>query len=90
MSAPKFPLGRLYITANAHATLSANAVWLALRRHAMGDWGEVEESDRQENESSLFHGCRLFSVYRTPIGVRFYIITEADRLHTIILRPEEY
>lgn len=90
MSAPKFPLGRLYITAHAHATLTANSVWLAVRRHAIGDWGEVDDHDRQENESSLLHGSRLFSVYRTPTRVRFYIITEAGREVTTVLLPEDY
>jgi hypothetical protein len=27
-----------------------------LRRHASGDWGELSEEDRIENESSLVHG----------------------------------
>lgn len=90
MSAPKFPLGRLYITASAHATLTIDAVWLALRRHAIGDWGEVDEHDRAENESSLLRGSRLFSVYHTPTGVRFYIITEAGREVTTVLLPEDY
>lgn len=90
MSAPKFSLGRLYITANAHATLTIAAVWLALRRHATGDWGEVDEHDRQENESSLLRGSRLLSVYRTLTGVKFYLITEADRSRTTVLLPEDY
>ena len=51
--------------------------------------GDTDE-DRSENEYSLEHGCRLLSVYHTSAGVKFWIITEADRSATTILLPEEY
>ncbi len=60
-----------------------------LRRHHGGDWGEVPKSDARENEYALEHGFRLLSSY--PVGEgRVWIITEADRSSTCILRPEEY
>ena len=61
-----------------------------LMRHACGDWGEVCEEDREENELSLREGFRLMSVYRTNQGKRLWVITEADRSVTTILLPEEY
>jgi hypothetical protein len=49
----QFPLGQIVITANARDTLPADDVLKALARHSAGDWGDVDEEDRQENELSL-------------------------------------
>jgi hypothetical protein len=58
-------------------------------RHASGDWGDLCEHDRCENERSLQHGWRVMSSY--PVGGgRVWVITEADRSVTTILLPEEY
>ena len=59
-------------------------------RHANGDWGDVPEEDRQENELSLQHGFRIFSAYTTSAGDQIWVITEADRSATTILLPSEY
>jgi len=61
-----------------------------LLRHAAGDWGDLTPEDRAENEYALQNGYRLLSAYHTPSGVKFWIITEADRSATTILLPEEY
>ena len=61
-----------------------------LRRHVAGDWGDLDEADRQENEKSLKNGFRLLSAYRSITGIRFWIITEADRSLTTVLLPEDY
>jgi hypothetical protein len=61
-----------------------------LARHAVGDWGEIDEDDRRENERSLAYGCRLLSAYTMRDGTRIWIITEADRSATTILLPGEY
>lgn len=86
----KFPLGSIVITSNAQSRLDDEDVINALRRHAAGDWGDVDEHDRQENELSLEHGFRLLSVYYDRLGTKFWIITEADRSVTTILLPEDY
>jgi hypothetical protein len=62
-----------------------------LARHVCGDWGELSEGDRKENELSLKQGLRLLSSYRTSADdTRVWVITEADRSATTILLPEEY
>lgn len=86
----KFPLGQTYITANAQSLLSMEEVLIGMRRHCAGDWGDVDKDDWQENEQSLEQGFRLLSVYRTRSGVKFWIITEADRSVTTVLMPEDY
>ncbi|MEQ2006786.1 MAG: hypothetical protein ABMA26_08305 [Limisphaerales bacterium] len=90
MSAAKFPLGRLVATPNALENIPNPDIMAALQRHLTGDWGDVDEHDRNENELSLKEGFRLLSVYRSARGVKFWIITEADRSATTVLLPEDY
>ena len=85
-----FKLGQTVITPNAMNQLQADDVYAALRRHAGGDWGEVDAADRAENDLSLREGFRLLSVYSDRNHVRFWIITEADRSVTTVLLPEDY
>jgi hypothetical protein len=86
----KFNMGRLVSTPNALKTIPSEDVMLALGRHVSGDWGDVGREDWQENELSLKEGFRLFSVYHDRNGVRFWVITEADRSVTTVLLPEDY
>lgn len=89
-SPAKFELGRVVATPNALETVNDEDIRAALLRHAAGDWGGVCEEDRQENERSLIEGFRLLSVYHDRAGTKFWIITEADRSSTTVLRPEDY
>jgi len=79
MSNPKFAVGKLVITINAQHSLHPEDVAKALARHVSGDWGELDEHDRRENELSLAQGYRLLSAYTDCNRVTFWIITEADR-----------
>ena len=89
LTTAKFPLGQIVMTANASDQLAAEDIQKGLTRHASGDWGEVCEEDREENELSLKEGFRLLSVYRSG-ETNFWIITEADRSITTVLLPEDY
>jgi len=86
----RFALGQTVITPNALEHLQPDEVLRALKRHAAGDWGDVCPEDREENELSLRGGFRLFSVYRSVAGDKFWVITEADRSATTVLMPEDY
>ena len=87
---PKFSLGEVVATAHAMATLTNIDMQLALQRHVTGDWGKVGKEDRQANEQALLNGTRLLSIYQSSKGVKFWIITEADRSATTVLLPEDY
>lgn len=87
---PKFRLGQIVATPNALGRLNQEDMHLAIQRHARGEWGDVSSRDREENELALVEGLRLFSVYYDRRGVKFWIITEADRLATTVLLPEDY
>ena len=89
-SISRFPLGRIVATKNAALSLSAIDIHVALSRHNAGDWGIVDEDDREANERALENGERLLSVYRSEAGEKFYVITEWDRSATTLLLPEDY
>jgi hypothetical protein len=87
-----FSLGQMVATPGALEALEASdqAPRTFLCRHIQGDWGEVCPEDSRSNDRALRSGGRLFSAYRTTLGVRLWVITEADRFSTCILLPEEY
>ncbi len=87
---PKFPLGEIVLTAEAFRRLSFGDVSDALARHAQCDWGDDCTEDKDANDSALRDGLRVFSVYHDRNGVKFWIITEADRAATTILFPDDY
>ena len=86
----RFRLGKIVSTSNALDQLTQDDILLAIGRHQAGDWGDVDEDDRTRNELSLKQGFRLWSVYHAANGVKFWLITEADRSHTTVLLPEDY
>jgi hypothetical protein len=86
-----FELGRVVATPSALATLEEARIAPRdlLARHQSGDWGDLEAFDRRENARALLIGARILSAYRTPAG-KIWVITEADRSSTCVLRPEDY
>ena len=92
MTIPRFPLGQIVATPGALEALTEAGERPAtlLKRHLTGDWGEVDEHDRRENDRSLADGCRLLSAYTLSTGTKLWIITEADRSSTTLLLPSEY
>ena len=86
----RVPLGQVVITANAAEQLPQADVILAIRRHASGDWGDVDDEDRRANDRAIQEGTRLLSAYHTTGGIKFWIITEWDRSVTTVLLPEDY
>jgi hypothetical protein len=83
---PLFDLGQLVATPGALAVLEKTGQnpMEFLSRHVPGDWGEIPEGDKKENLFSLEKGFRLLSSYRTTAGDRVWVITEANRSHTIM------
>jgi hypothetical protein len=63
----------------------------SLDRHRKGDWGEMAQEDKSENDLAVKAGnLRIFSAYETAGMPKIWIITEADRSATTILFPEDY
>ena len=85
-----FRLGRIVATPNALESLGPDEILLGIQRHQAGDWGNLPDEDRMANDRALAQGGRIFSAYETHNGIRFWIITEADRSVTTVLLPEDY
>ena len=91
MQAPvSFGLGRLLITPGALERIPELEVRNALARHARRDWGDIRDTDRRANDLAVERGTRIFSVYYSSHGVKFWVVTEANRSATTVLLPEEY
>jgi hypothetical protein len=88
--ASKFEVGEIVFTRGAMSCLTQDDVLKALVRHMNGDWGDVDDHDRKENEFALEQGLRLLSRYVTSTGATFWVITEHDRSITTFLLPEDY
>lgn len=94
---PLFSLGTIVATPGAiEAMAEAGDDPLSfLRRHVIGDWGDVDAEDKALNDAALRDGSRLLSAYRTTKGVKLWVITEAvgesgRRAATTLLLPSEY
>lgn len=87
---PLFPLGSVVITSNANSILPPSVARHFLERHAKGDWGDLDQDDREQNQRALREGLRLFSRYTDGKGKVVYVITESDRSSTTVLLAEDY
>jgi hypothetical protein len=94
---PKFSLGQILATPGALEVLqeSGQSPQIFLDKHQHGDWGEVDEQDKEANDRALVDGSRILSAYRTLKNVRLWVITEAvgddgRRSSSTILLPSEY
>jgi hypothetical protein len=61
-----------------------------LERHESGDWGEVSEEAKKENNLSVEEGFRILSVYSLKDGMKIWILTEDDRSVTTLLLPDDH
>ena len=88
----RFPLGRVVATPGALRGLEKAKQLPAafLDRHVNGDWGDVPDADKHENEVSVEQGFCILSAYTTSAGDRIWVLTDADRSVTTILLPHEY
>jgi hypothetical protein len=92
-----FELGHCVATDGA-AALGINLTPY-LARHAAGDWGDLDNEDKRQNNRAVKQGQRILSSYNLPPQrdddghewtEKLWIITEADRSRTTLLLPDEY
>jgi hypothetical protein len=86
-----FQLGAVVVTPGANDLLKELGFDPShlLARHITGDWGDLSDEDKKENDYSVSRSLRILSAYGTGDS-KLWIITEADRSATTILRPDEY
>jgi len=89
---PLFDLGQVVATPSAIDLLRSLALnpLLFLGKHLHGDWGQIDDHDREANRQALKFGNRLLSSYQLNRHDKLWIITEADRSSTTLLLPQEY
>mgnify|MGYP003653668870 CR=1 FL=1 len=87
---PIVSLGMVLATTNALSQLPQHEIQYALTRHRSGDWGDCCPADASANDAALQTGYRLLSVYHTADGIKFWVLTVADRSVTNVLLPEDY
>lgn len=89
-----FESGQVVRTPEALEALGPARVLEIVARHLSGDWGELSESDKKENDFSVRAGFRILSAYwideADQSKGKVWVITEADRSSTCILRPDQY
>ena len=93
LSQPRFRAGQLVMTAGVNDLVQRGALnpALYLQRHLDGDWGDLCNDDKRQNDAALKSGeDRLFSSYRITPDLKLWIITEWDRSVTTLLLPDEY
>jgi len=88
---PLFVLGQTLTTPGALVVMQGIDISpiLILSRHQCGDWGDMDQDDKDANDSALNTEARIFSAYKFGT-VLLWVITETDRSATTILLPEEY
>lgn len=91
MSQPLFSLGQIVATPGALKVIEKYSInWeTLLARHISGDWGEIDPEDAKENNLSVKQSYCILSSYGQG-DQKLWIITEADRSVTTILRPDDY
>ena len=85
-----FSLGRTVATPHVLKAVPQEEIFAALRQHQSCDWGDVGPQDKWSNDRAVENEERLFSVYHSKDGIKFWIITEWDRSATTVLLPEDY
>jgi|EndMetStandDraft_4_1072995.scaffolds.fasta_scaffold131562_2 hypothetical protein len=87
----KSSLGQVVATPHALSELQRlNVEPLELTdRHSRLDREALLASDHKLNDQALIDGTRAFSVFEYD-GVKFWVITEADRLSTCLMLPSDY
>ncbi len=85
----KFELGDVIITPGAAAAFIQRQIDACLRRHAEGDWGDVDDDEWALNDEAAANDDRMVSEYVID-GKRLRIVTASDKSVTTVLSPSEY
>ena len=93
-----FKLGKLAATRSVSDRMQRDLAFAAfvsksIRRYKEGDWGDISNEDRTQNNHAVDHDEEILAVYEQDSvkePMKIWIITEWDRSATTILFPEEH
>lgn len=94
----KFSIGKVVMSSSFTQLFSSDEEALScaltlIQRHAWGDYGDVCDEEKRQNERglSIEHPSRIVSSYGLPgLGEAAWVITECDRSATTVLLPSDY
>lgn len=94
---PKFQLGKISFTPSILQACHWQWLKSCLDRHSRGDWGNIDDEAKAQNDHSLVNGHSLLSAYAiNPTKLcnghdenSFWIITDRNRTATTALLPHE-
>jgi hypothetical protein len=83
----RFKLGQVLVTPTALEAIetSQQSVLGLLVRHVRGDWNEMPDMERMQNERAIDANLRVISKFKVLDTRRLLIITDSDRSLTTIL-----
>lgn len=90
---PVFMPGTVAITPAAEELLQKEQMHplIVLRRHVSGDWGEMDEHDRESNwKAAATRGYILSSFTLPATNSKIWLITEPGHTLTTILLPSDH
>ena len=90
---PRFSPGQMIVTRGISDLIQRGRLNPSayLRRHLSGDWGDLSDEDRRQNDLALASGeDRLFSSHQVAPDLTLWIVTEWGRSVTTLLLPSEY
>lgn len=88
---PKFGSAQVVMTKGAqNAFTLEDSPEDYLARHFFGDYGDLSDADKVENNESLKNQGMVMSSYTTDNGTKIWIITDPGHEVTTILLPDEY
>jgi hypothetical protein len=86
----QFEVGHLTITESARKLADKNKVRISdlLDRHKSGDWGDLIESHKTQNNLNLILGYSIISMYKVD-GKSISILTSKSKSQTFVFTEED-
>lgn len=86
-----FALGTLKLSEKVHWLASKGLIdpLPYVQRHVRGDWGEIDETERQANNVALEQGAPMTSRFQITPRLFLIIVTSDDQSVTVVQLPEE-
>lgn len=92
----KIKLGKKLLSANVKKLIEKDPslaidITKCIKQHARGDWGLIDQCDREMNNHAIEQpgSDQIFSTYKIR-EIRIRIITDKENKITTVILPEEY